>query len=304
MDSALKERIEKHISSSDVVLFMKGTRTAPQCGFSATVVGILDTLVEDYETINVLADGAIREGIKEFSDWPTIPQLYVRGEFLGGCDIVKEMYESGQLEESLGVEAKEITPPTITVTATAAEAFGQALQGEDEYVRLQIDARYDNSLTIGPKNSRDIVIDAGGLRLVVDRATASRAEGVTIDFVTTEDGQAFKITNPSEPPRVRNITPKELKAKLDAGPIELFDVRTEAERAMAKLDASRLLDRAAQDHIMSLDKATPLYFVCHHGPRSGQAAEFFLSHGFKNVFNVVGGIDRWSVEVDDTVPRY
>jgi monothiol glutaredoxin len=80
---------------------MKGTRSFPQCGFSATVVQILNQLVPSYETINVLTDPAIREGIKEYAQWPTIPQLYVKGEFIGGCDIVKEMYASGELQKLL-----------------------------------------------------------------------------------------------------------------------------------------------------------------------------------------------------------
>ncbi|MCC6828310.1 MAG: Grx4 family monothiol glutaredoxin [Novosphingobium sp.] len=92
------ERITRIITENPVVLFMKGVPAAPQCGFSAAVVKVLDTLGVSYEGINVLADPFLREGIKEFSDWPTIPQLYVNGEFVGGSDIVREMYESGELQ--------------------------------------------------------------------------------------------------------------------------------------------------------------------------------------------------------------
>ena len=101
LDDATRQRIEKIIGSDRVVLFMKGNRHVPQCGFSATVVQILDTLLPDYTTVDVLSDPGIREGIKEFSSWPTIPQLYVGGEFLGGCDIVREMYSSGELQQML-----------------------------------------------------------------------------------------------------------------------------------------------------------------------------------------------------------
>ena len=90
-------RIKDIISDCDVVLFMKGVPTAPQCGFSAAVVQILSNLAVPFASVDVLSDPQIREGIKEFSSWPTIPQLYVKGEFLGGCDIVKEMYEAGEL---------------------------------------------------------------------------------------------------------------------------------------------------------------------------------------------------------------
>lgn len=91
----IKDTIEKH----DVVLYMKGTKTMPQCGFSSRVAGVLNFMAVDYADVNVLADDAVRQGIKEFSDWPTIPQLYVKGEFVGGCDIITEMTLSGELDQ-------------------------------------------------------------------------------------------------------------------------------------------------------------------------------------------------------------
>tara|TARA_B100001113_G_scaffold255619_1_gene210911 strand:- start:635 stop:964 length:330 start_codon:yes stop_codon:yes gene_type:complete len=99
MDEKIKESIEQDISSNDIHLFMKGTPLFPQCGFSSTVVQILTYLEVSFTTTNVLEDESIREGIKEFSNWPTIPQLYVKGELMGGCDIIKEMFESGELLE-------------------------------------------------------------------------------------------------------------------------------------------------------------------------------------------------------------
>jgi len=96
------DQIRKDISENDVVLYMKGTKKIPQCGFSGVVVQILDRCgVSTYKDVNVLADPAIRDGIKQFSDWPTIPQLYIKGEFIGGCDIAREMYESGELQTLL-----------------------------------------------------------------------------------------------------------------------------------------------------------------------------------------------------------
>ena len=95
LDDALKTRIDNEIGSEQVVLFMKGTPVFPQCGFSAATVGVLSHLGVKFRGINVLEDDNIREGIKAYSDWPTIPQLYVKGEFVGGCDIIREMYETG-----------------------------------------------------------------------------------------------------------------------------------------------------------------------------------------------------------------
>jgi monothiol glutaredoxin len=95
------EKIQETVSSNDVVLYMKGSKDFPQCGFSAAVSHALKTLGLDFVDIDVLRDPEIRQGIKEFSDWPTIPQLYIKGEFVGGCDIIKEMIESGELQEML-----------------------------------------------------------------------------------------------------------------------------------------------------------------------------------------------------------
>ena len=97
MDENTKNEIENEIQSNDVVLYMKGTPVFPQCGFSASTVGVLNHLGVNYKTSNVLQDQEIREGIKEYSDWPTIPQLYVKNEFVGGCDIIREMHENGEL---------------------------------------------------------------------------------------------------------------------------------------------------------------------------------------------------------------
>jgi monothiol glutaredoxin len=108
MSDDVQQAIDKAVKSNDVVLFMKGTPTFPQCGFSSVVVQVLDYLGVDYVATNVLEDQAIREGIKVYSDWPTIPQLYVKGEFVGGCDIVKEMFESGELKEFMAEKGIEM----------------------------------------------------------------------------------------------------------------------------------------------------------------------------------------------------
>ena len=99
--SDAQSRIDELVKSNDVVLFMKGTALFPQCGFSSRAIAILDHLGAPYETVDVLQDPEIRQGIKQYSDWPTIPQLYVKGEFVGGSDIMMEMFESGELQELL-----------------------------------------------------------------------------------------------------------------------------------------------------------------------------------------------------------
>ncbi len=99
MSEAAEAQIKETVTSNDVVLFMKGTKSMPQCGFSSRVAGVLNFMGVEYQDVNVLADEEIRQGIKDFSDWPTIPQLYVKGEFIGGCDIITEMTLSGELDQ-------------------------------------------------------------------------------------------------------------------------------------------------------------------------------------------------------------
>ena len=110
LDPDISDRIQSEINSQDVVLFMKGTPVMPQCGFSAAVVGVLSHIGVQFRGVNVLEDEQIREGIKVYSDWPTIPQLYVKGEFMGGCDIVREMYETGELLEMLSTHGINVSP--------------------------------------------------------------------------------------------------------------------------------------------------------------------------------------------------
>jgi monothiol glutaredoxin len=98
LDDTTRERIQTEVDANDVLLFMKGTPVFPQCGFSAAVIQVLSHLQVKFSSVNVLEDPDIRDGIKQYSDWPTIPQLYVKGEFVGGCDIIREMYETGELK--------------------------------------------------------------------------------------------------------------------------------------------------------------------------------------------------------------
>jgi len=305
LDESLRARLDGLVKTHKVVLFMKGTRGAPACGFSAAVVGILDEMLPAYETVNVLESPEIRDGIKAYSDWPTIPQLYIDGSFVGGSDIVREMSASGELAKALGVSAAEVTAPTITVSASAAKAFRDAREGEGDELRLEIDARFQPALYFGPKQAGDLEVAAGGVTVLMDRATARRAQGLSIDFVETAEGGGFRIENPNEPPRVKQIGPAELKAMIDRGDrFELLDVRTAKEREIARLPGARHLDPEGQRFLEGVDKETTLVFHCHHGGLSQAAAEHYLGQGFKKVINLKGGIDAWSATVDPSVPRY
>jgi monothiol glutaredoxin len=167
-----------------------------------------------------------------------------------------------------------------------------------------IDAEFNYDLHVGPKADGDVAVTSGGVVLHVARESASRADGTTIDFVDGPKGTAFKIDNPHEPPRVKPIAPKALKAMLDAGKVELFDVRPDAERARASIAQAKKLDAAGQAYVLGLKKDAAIALHCHHGVRSRAAAEELLREGFTSVYNLEGGIEAWSRDVDPSVPHY
>ncbi len=304
--SDVHEKIAELVKSHPVVLFMKGSRAQPQCGFSARTVAALDDFLPSYQTVNVLADPEIRQGIKEFSSWPTIPQLYVSGKFVGGCDIVTEMNQTGELADVLGVKRVEVVAPEVTMTETAMNAFMEFFDGDGRpSVRVEISGRFEYGMDFAEPSENDLVVETDKIALLFDRASARRADGMTIDFVKGPNGEGFKIDNPNEPPKVRAVMPAELKTWFDEGkPMEVFDVRSAEERATASIPGTVLLDEAGKARLESLDKDTVLVFHCHHGGRSQAAAQHALRMGFAQVFNVAGGIDAWSREVDSSVPRY
>jgi monothiol glutaredoxin len=307
LDLETRKKIDQLVTSDSVVLFMKGSRSFPQCGFSASVVNILNTLIPKYTTVNILSDADVRTGMKEYSDWPTFPQLFVRGEFVGGADIVRQMHESGDLEKKLGALVAAAKPPSVTVSPRAAAELSTALKegNPGDVIHLTITPAWEHQLDLGPKEASHVTVQSNGVTVQLDRTSAGRAEGVTVDFIEASDGAGFKIENPNRPATVKEVGPKELKAMLDSGKIEHFyDVRTDKERGVAKLAGAKHLDDQTMTAIESLPKDTPLAFHCHHGGRSRGAAEHFLKLGFKNVYNMAGGIEAWSRDVDPTVPRY
>lgn len=298
-------RMDSLLAEHNVVLFMKGNRRMPQCGFSAKVVGMLDGIGSDYHTVDVLADPEVRSEMKAYSDWPTFPQLYIGGEFQGGCDIVTDMFGSGELHKALGVELAEVATPTITVTDSAVEQFRAALaDAPGASLRFTVNERFQHGLDLGPKGGIDVVVQANGIELVLDRASAARADGIVIDFVDGPSGQGFKIDNPNAPSPVRQLGPAEVKALLDDGKGTLIDVRTPQEWQTAKIAGAQLLDPQVEAWILAQPKDTLLIFHCHHGGRSGKAADHFSAQGYRNVVNLAGGIDAWSLTVDTSVPRY
>lgn len=306
LDPALRSRIETLLQSHPVVLFMKGAPQAPQCGFSAKAAGILDALLpEGYAYVDVLADPEIREGIKLYGQWPTIPQLYVRGELVGGSDIVEQLASSGELHALLGLPAPDRSPPKLSITPAAAEQLRAAIAnaGGEYAVRLDVDARYNARLQLAPVDPHALAVEVEGVRVQTDWMSARRADGVVIEWVDDQRGRGLMVHNPNAPAPVRAIAPAEAAERVRTGRLRLIDVRPPAERALASAPVPFDTLDGGVDALEALPKDTPLAFLCHHGGRSAQAAEHFRAKGFREVYNVEGGIDAWA-DADPAVPRY
>jgi monothiol glutaredoxin len=302
-----RSRIEQTLAGHRIVLFMKGDRQGPRCGFSAKAVGILDALVDDYRTVDVLADAEIREGIKEYGQWPTIPQLYVGGELLGGSDIIEGMLDSGELHALLGLPAPDRTPPVLSISPKAAEAIARAMADAEPGIglHLTVDPRFNAQFQLKPLTGNEIVALAAGLSIHFDLASAPRARGIAIDWVEDMRGAGLSISNPQAPPAVKPIGVHALHDLILAGAIDVIDIRPPDARARAPFpQPHEVLDEDSQDRLAALPKDLPLAFLCHHGNSSRQAAEHFRSLGFHQLYNVEGGIDAWAAEIDPSVPRY
>ncbi len=305
LDSTTREVIENHLQSNKVVLFMKGTPEQPMCGFSATTIGILNQLLPEYHSINVLSDEAIREGIKIYGDWPTIPQLYVDGELIGGCDIITGMFNSGELHELFGQPKPDRSPPEIEITDLAVKNIGEAMSGHaDLALHFSIDNNWQARFQLGPAEGHEIEVSANGMQILMDLPTAQKAKGAVIDWVDTLEGEGLKIDLPGAPKPVDQLSVSDLKLKLDKNEILLLDIRNQAERAKATIANSKQLDKEMLEKLESMPKDTAMAFICHHGNSSQGAAEHFRRKGFTNIYNVAGGINAWSLEVDDSVPQY
>ena len=197
LDNATRERIETLLKDHRVVLFMKGDRQQPMCGFSASATNTLNELLPEYHTVNVLTDPEIRDGIKLYGEWPTIPQLYVGGELVGGADIISQMYGSGELHTLFGLAAPDRTAPEITVTDAAAEAIRQgSSNAQDVVLHLEIGPDHSAGFQLAPAGAHDIVAHANGLDIHFDPASAQRARGIVIDWVSSVQGEGLSLTFP------------------------------------------------------------------------------------------------------------
>lgn len=302
MKNELKNHIDSLIENNHVVLFMKGTKDRPQCGFSKQVVEALRNLT-DFVSVDVLSDPDLRDGIKVYSNWPTIPQLYINKEFIGGCDIVLDMYRSHELHKLLNLQRAH-QKPAINISHAAIAALKNAKldchDGED--IRISVGIDFEHGLSFDRKNDGDFSLQFGELELLIDPYSALRAENLSIDYVTDNLDAGFLFNNPNEPPAVKELSVEELKAWHEQGKHALLiDVRPQFEWDMAHISFAKPVSEITEN---TLDKNQPIVFHCHHGGRSKRVAESFRLKGFTNLYNLTGGIDAWSKRIDPSVPVY
>ncbi len=305
LSDSVKSKIDTYVHGNKVVLFMKGTPQQPQCGFSAKTIAALDSVLPDYASVNVLDDPEIREGIKAYGNWPTIPQLYIDGELVGGCDIVLSMLNSGELHECLELEAPDRTPPEITVTTTAADQIKESMQGHEGIaLHFQVDANWNSEFNLAPAEGNEISTESNGIRILMDLATAQRARGAVIDWVSSIQGEGLAIDLPQAPPPVKQMTVQELAKKLEAGNITLVDIRGDDERSRAFIEGAEVLTREVMEKLEQMPKDSEIAFICQHGNASQGAAEYFRKKDFTKISNVAGGIKAWSQEIDTSLPTF
>ena len=213
------------------------------------------------------------------------------------------MFASGELHKALGVERLDPITPTISITDAAAQVLEQARtqQGADGGLRISVSPSFKYSLGFGPQQPGEVAVEANGWQVYVQNDSTHRANGLTIGVV---EGQ-LHIENPNEGISVSSLSVQELQALIRADEeFELIDVRSPEERELAVIEGSRLLDRNTAAELEKLPAGRRVIFYCHTGQRSQVAAQAFASKGHQNVYNLMGGIDAWSTEIDPQVPRY
>lgn len=290
MTEELKNKLQAMVDSHDVVLFMKGDRQQPQCGFSARVVGILEDLEVDYQTFNVFSDPDIRSGMKDFSQWPTFPQLYFQQEFIGGCDIVTDMMQNGDLATMLGVTLEDVPAPSIQLSPSITQLFRESLEQHGGGIHLTVPKDFQYDIAIGPKQGNQMEVIVDGIPFYLTRGSAKRADGISLDFRDGDSGGVM-IDNPNEP-TFSDLDTQEFDTWLsETDNAKVYQIGTDADTLHP---AAVLLTASTHQEIRELSKDHPIAFICNHGVRSSQAAKSLAFQGYTNVINVMGGMAAWT----------
>ena len=219
------------------------------------------------------------------------------GELVGGCDIITEMYNSGELHDVLGVAKPDRTPPEVTITDKAAENIRAGMQGHDGLaLHMSVDNEWRPAFTLQAPQPGAIVSQANGIELHFDLPSAQRAQGAMIDWIDAVDGSGLDVSLPAAPVPIKRLQPAELKTMLEAGTAPLIvDVRSPDDRQqLAPIEGAIGLDKDMLTELQNRPKDTAIVFVCNVGNSSMGAAEHFRKLGFSDVYNLEGGMQAWS----------
>ncbi len=286
------DAITRALSTEPIVVFLKGTRQQPTCRFSGQLVELLDTLLPEYAAFDIKADPEVKAAAMELSGWDAFPQFFIGGRFIGGVDVAKEWFVTGELARRLGVEQPELPTPQIHLSVPAHEALAKSVQGSP--VRIDRDARKTLRLAVSRRNSSDLAVKLGEITFVFDVVVARHLDGLRIDWLQEPGG--FVLRTPAD--SVRDLAPRELSERLSKGDnLQVVDVRTLAEFRRGHLMCSQFLTKDTFADLLALDRRTPLVFVCQEGTRSRNSAEHFVAEGFVEVYRLEGGLDRWQQEL-------
>jgi len=268
LDSETRGIIDNLLSTNKVVLFMKGTPQQPQCGFSAKTTAALDMLIPDFMSVNVLDHPTIREGIKEYANWPTIPQA--------------------------------TNQPKISISDDGITAMKKALDSQpDGALHLQISATWSHQISLDESRDGDIRVNISGIEFHMDPWTAARADGLNMILEEDLTGTRFVFDNPNAPPPVNQMTVHTLKARLDGvDDVILIDVRPEDERHKGSIEGARPWNDELRIYVEALPKDTEIIVHCQIGGRSQALADALRQRGFTNLHNVAGGIEAWIEEIE------
>ena len=246
MNEQIKQTIEDLLSENTCVLFMKGNPQQPQCGFSSNTVNIVKELVgNEFAYCNVLENQEIREGIKEYGNWPTIPQLYINKELVGGNDIITEMFNTGELQTLLGLPQPVRSSANITISELARKNILSGLDNIGSHVlMLSIDSQFNTRFSIEKPKGYEIISEIGEIKIHMDIGTAKLANGIEIDWVEDLQGAGLVIKNPNEPKAVKQMSKEELEQGIKQGlNTHIYDVRSDQQFTQQSIPESKRLDK-------------------------------------------------------------
>jgi monothiol glutaredoxin len=313
-----KESIQEVVTKDKIVVFAKGTKEVPRCGFSGRAIQIFQSFNKPFEVVDILSDPTIRPALVQFSQWPTTPQIYLDGEFIGGSDIITEMQKSGELEKkvlnSFGEEYKEVQEDErVSITDEAASKVKDFMEDDFEFLRLAVtikgdDRAYSLELDSHTSAATDLKWKVKGLTVIIAKSMSDLFEKMDVSWVNKNGNEGFAIKEAGTPPALpvpidiaKADMAQLMRSELEAGKLWIVDVREADEwksghgEEAVHLPLSRL-EKEWKDS--GFDPKDTLIFYCAAGKRSLSAANHFRHKlGFPNTRSLVGGIGNYPANI-------